>query len=157
MQGYDDRKFRQLVERYSEMSDAELEPIVADAHSLTDVARSALQSEISRRGLSLKLGSNSIVRAETPVPANEESAGTTEAEYRELATIGSFNGLANASLAKGLLESAGIEAFLIGDHIGQLAGAFGSSAYGGIKLQVSVEDVEAAVRLLAETDTQQGR
>jgi hypothetical protein len=61
------------------------------------------------------------------------------------------------SLAKGLLESAGIEAFLIGDHIGQLAGAFGPSAYGGIKLQVSLEDVEAADRLLVETDTQPGR
>ena len=150
MQGYDDEAFRQLMERYCEMSDGELEQLAAEAHSLTDAARSALQREVSRRGLSYKLDSHGGALTETPAPRKNGLARTEEVEYRELATIGRFNDLATASLARGFLESAGIQTFLVDDHVGQLAGAFGSSAYGGIKLQVSVEDVEAAVRLLEQ-------
>jgi hypothetical protein len=148
MPDYDHQELRRLVERFSEMHDGELEAIAADANSLTDLARQALQGEISRRRLAFKLAPDATTKTESNASRIAEHPGITEVEYRELVTIRSFNDLAGASLAKGFLESAGIEAFVIGDYVAQQAGWFGAAAYGGIKLQVSIEDVEAAGRLL---------
>jgi hypothetical protein len=62
-------------------------------------------------------------------------------------TIRQFRDLPEALLAKGSLESAGIEAVLTDDNIVRLDW-FWSNLMGGIKLKVSPEEVEAANEIL---------
>ena len=71
-------------------------------------------------------------------PQKEESLD--EPEFPDLVTIRKFDELLDASLAKGSLESAGIEAFLAGTYtIGHVA---------PVELQVQRSDVEAAKEIL---------
>ena len=122
---------RRLTERYAAMSDGELEKLDERAHSLTEVARQTLERELDRRELA--------VADDTSQPPADELA------VRELVSIRKFRGLAQALLAKGMLESAGIECFLADDNMVRI---FVSTFVGGIRLQVSPGDVEAAVELL---------
>jgi DNA-directed RNA polymerase subunit M/transcription elongation factor TFIIS len=49
------QEWRRLQELYAEMSEDELEMVAQDAYDLTDVAKQALQAEVSRRHLDIKL------------------------------------------------------------------------------------------------------
>jgi hypothetical protein len=124
---------RRLAERYAAMSDGELEKLDERAHSLTEVARQALERELDRRELA--------VVAETPQPP------ANELTVRKLVSIRKFRDLPEALLAKGMLESAGIECFLADDNMVRMDW-FISNFIGGIKLQVSPGEVEAAIELL---------
>jgi len=73
--------------------------------------------------------------------------GIDEPEFRELMTLRQFTGLPEALLAKGSLESAGIECFLADDNYVRMDW-FISNAIGGVKLRVKPEDVEAAEEIL---------
>ena len=68
-------------------------------------------------------------------------------EFRELVTIRVFVDLSEALLAKGSLESAGIECFLIDDNMVRLDW-FMVNVFGGIKLKVAAEDAETAQAFL---------
>lgn len=70
-----------------------------------------------------------------------------DVELRELVTVRTFRDLPAALLAKGSLESAGIETFLADDNMVRLDW-FWSNLMGGIKLQVNQEDAEIANRIL---------
>jgi hypothetical protein len=124
---------QRLAQHYAAMSDGELEKLDERAHSLTEPARQALERELDRRELAM--------RAETPQPPADELA------VRELVSIRKFRDLPEALLAKGMLESAGIECFLADDNMVRMDW-FISNFIGGIKLQVSPSDVEAAIELL---------
>ncbi len=67
----------------------------------------------------------------------------------ELVTIANFRDLPEAMLAKGKLESAGIECFLGDDNMVRMDW-FWSNLIGGVKLRVSETDAEEAIRLLEE-------
>ncbi|MGA9979330.1 MAG: hypothetical protein WBQ08_11955 [Candidatus Sulfotelmatobacter sp.] len=82
-----------------------------------------------------------------PMPPRSEVAFDGEGELRELVTIRTFRDLPEALLAKGSLESAGIEALLADDNIIRLDW-FWSNLMGGIKLQVDQQDAEAANGIL---------
>jgi hypothetical protein len=60
-----------------------------------------------------------------------------------LVTVGRFQDPAEAQMARGMLEAAGIETFLVGENVNQLI----PSAF-RVRLQVRVEDEEAALELL---------
>lgn len=62
-------------------------------------------------------------------------------------TIRQFRDLPEAILARGVLESAGIETFLADDNIVRMDW-FISNLVGGIKLKVRKEDLEAANEVL---------
>ena len=62
----------------------------------------------------------------------------------ELVTIRQFGNLAEALMAKGCLDSAGIESFLADSHMAWMD----SPVVRGMRLQVNPEDAEAAVALL---------
>ena len=67
------------------------------------------------------------------------------AEHTDLVTIRQFGSQSEALLAKGYLESAGIECFLADANIARLEFPL---LIGGMRLQVSPTDAEAARELL---------
>jgi len=147
---------RRLAEFYSHQMDGELEQVARQAYELTDLARAALRAEMSRRGLTAELVELPPVppppRAlpgdpPEPEPPAEVLSLDGELEQRRLVTIRQFRDLPEALLAKGSLESAGIEAVFTDDNIVRLDW-FWSNLMGGIKLKVDPEDVEAANEIL---------
>src|SRR5689334_8617946 len=130
----DPRRERQRLARlYSGMTPEELENVAADGGDLTDAAREALNTEISRRGLAITL--------------NDSPAGPDVLEERNLALLRRFLDLPEALLAKSRLESAGIECFLMDDNMVRLNW---SNLVGGARLFVNREDIDAATVILDE-------
>jgi hypothetical protein len=125
---------RRLAEIYASMVDGELEKIADDGANLSDVARDALAAEISKRKLAVSLPPVAAVDAESPEPP-------------KIVTIRKFLNVPDALLAKGLLESAGIECFLADENLVRLDW-FWSNAIGGVKLWVREEDAPAAISIL---------
>ncbi|MGB7621062.1 MAG: DUF2007 domain-containing protein [Terriglobia bacterium] len=131
-----DPEGKRLTELYSGMTDEELEELAGDLTTLTDEARQALKGEISRRGLS-------FISKDSLQP-------TEDTEVSELVTVRKFRDLMDAVMAKGLLESVGIESFLIDENMVRIDWLI-SNAIGGIKLQVTSADAEAAIAVLDQT------
>src|SRR5258708_37721364 len=85
-----------------------------------------------------------------PIPGDEPDRDELEqesVEQRPLVTIKSCGSLQDALFARGRLDSAEIESFLLNENIVRLDW-FLVNAVGGIKLQVEAEDVETALALL---------
>jgi hypothetical protein len=129
------RERQRLAKTYAGMTDEELQNLARRPESLTEVAWQALDEELDRRDLEL---------LEEEAPENCE-----ELELRELVTIRQFRDLPEALLAKGSLESAGIECFLADENLVRLDW-FISNFIGGIKLNVRAADAENAQKLLNE-------
>jgi Putative prokaryotic signal transducing protein len=124
---------RRLAELYSAMNDGELENIARDPSSLTPAAQSALTTELRRRNLTQGV--------------SQMPEGYDHAEFRNLVTIRKFRDLPEALLAKGGLESAGIESYLADDNMVRI---FVSTFTGGVRLQVQAEEADAAAQILDE-------
>lgn len=124
-----------MQEVYSRMSEEELSKVAADAVSLTPTALETLREEIARRGIDISV--------------NLTPRGIDVAEFQELVTIRKFRDLPEAVMAKGLIESAGIECFLADDNLVRMDW-FISNLIGGVKLQVKLEDVHAANEILQQ-------
>lgn len=122
---------QRLASLYSDMSDAELLKLDEDPSALTNVAQEALRAEMSRRKLA------------EPAPSPAEP----DIEFQKLVTLRQFRDLPEALLAKGALESAGIESFLADDNMVRMDW-FISNLIGGIKIKVKPEDLEAAREIL---------
>jgi hypothetical protein len=129
------RERRRLADNYASMTDGELQRLARNAESLTDPACDALEDEMDRRHLEL---------ADDAPPEPRQ-----DLEIRELVTIRQFRDLPEALLAKGSLESAGIECFLADENLVRLDW-FISNFIGGIKLNVRPTDVANAQKLLDE-------
>ena len=117
------------------MSDGELQKLAQSAESLTELAWDALEDEMERRHLEF---------SEEPVAEPRQ-----ELQVRELVTVRQFRDLPEALLAKGSLESAGIECFLADENLVRLDW-FISNFIGGIKLKVRAPDAATAQKLLDE-------
>ena len=118
---------------YSDMTDGELQQIAADSASLTDVARTAIEGELQRRNLAS--------------PEAQTGSEDYEVEFQDLVTIRRFRGLPEALLAKGSLDSAGIESHLADDNMVRI---FVSTFVDGVRLLVRREDAESARQILDE-------
>jgi len=68
-----------------------------------------------------------------------------ELDIRELVTIRGYRDLHEALLAKGRLESSGVDTFLVDENMVRMA------AIGGVALQVDAVNVEAAKEILEHT------
>ncbi len=123
---------------YAGMSDGELQKIAADADSLTGVARAALRVEMLRRRMDAP-----------PEASNAAVTGKKEPDPPGPVMIGRYQNLPAASLAKSMLDSAGIESFLSDDNLVRMDWLY-SNAVGGIKLLVREEDAETARELLEQ-------
>jgi len=128
----DNRERQRLAENYAAMSDGELMELARNPESLTDAAWDALEDELERRDL------------EAPA---EHVQAAPEIDLRTLVPIRQFRDLPEALLAKGCLESAGIECYLRDDNMVRLDW-FISNFIGGIKLCVRPEEAETARQLL---------
>jgi hypothetical protein len=131
---HDSEKEKQrLEELYAGKANEELEELAASPASLTDEARGALKYELSRRTLDIAL--------------QQATVEMSEAESAKIVTLRQFLTLQEALLAKSLLDSAGIQNYLIDENLIRLDW-FLSNALGGIKLQVRDTDATSAAALL---------
>jgi hypothetical protein len=129
---HSDEEHKRVAGVYSAMCDEELEKLAATGFDLSDEARQALEAEISRRGLNVTLA---------PPP------GIDVYESNDTVTVRKFRDLPEALLAKGSLESAGIQSYLVDDNVIRMDW-FWSNLLGGIKLKVQPEDADAANEIL---------
>jgi hypothetical protein len=123
-----------LAELYASMTEGELRKIAENPKSLTQPAIAALNSEFARRALDIK----------SEIPQPEPVA---HPEIPDLVILRHFRDFPEALLARGGLQSAGIETFFDDENIVRLDW-FISNAVGGIKLLVRPEDVVAANEIL---------
>jgi hypothetical protein len=156
-----ERERQRLTERYAEMPLDKLQKIAADWHELTEIARETLDAEIRRRGSSIpdsvKTAKSPIVPqpvVETPIleePEEDEEPPIAiepdNSSGAKLVMVRSFRDLPEALLAKGSLESAGIQSFLADDNIVRMDW-FWSNLIGGVKLMVSPEEFGEATAIL---------
>src|SRR5258705_9608259 len=112
MTAYSDEVAR-LAALYAGMSDGELPQIAGDSASLTEPAQLAISAELQKRAVAAPGISAS---AENP----EEMSPMDNGDLSGVVTIRQFRDLPEALLAKGSLESAGIECYLIGDNMGRI-------------------------------------
>jgi hypothetical protein len=138
------RERRRLADNYASMTDGELQKLALNAESLTELAWDALEDELDRRHLEFPDDEHS---------EDEHSGAAQEKrrqlEMQELVTVRKFRDLPEALLAKGSLESAGIECFLADENLVRLDW-FISNFIGGIKLNVRPSDEANARKLLDE-------
>lgn len=130
----DSNERRRLADTYAAMTDGELQRLARNPEALTETAWEALEDELDRRDLDL------------PVDPPDADG---RMDFQKLVTIRQFRDLPEALLAKGSLESAGIECFLRDDNLVRLDW-FISNFIGGIKLCVRPEDAQTALQLLDE-------
>jgi hypothetical protein len=119
---------------YSAMSDEELGQIAESGDELSAAAQEAFQVEVTKRGLDLAIAA---------------PRGRDVFEFNRTVTLRQFRDLPEALLAKGSLESAGIQAYLVDDNMIRMDW-FISNLLGGIKLKVRPEDAEAASEILKQ-------
>jgi hypothetical protein len=127
-----DGPVRAFANEYSPMSDAELLSLAASYDSLVGPAQDALRAEFARRGM------------EPPIVEDE---GWDEATSRRLVTVQRYRDVSEAIVARSVVESAGIFCFLRDENLVRLDWQV-SNFIGGLSLQVSPEDAEAAIALL---------
>jgi Putative prokaryotic signal transducing protein len=123
----------ELAQTYRSASDNELLDLALAYGSLTDVAQSALRAEFERRGL------------EPPVIPDEPRLP----EFQKLVTVQQYRDLAEAQVAKGVLDSAGIPCCLRDENTVRLEWVW-SNLLGGVRLQVNEQDLEAARAVLMQ-------
>jgi Putative prokaryotic signal transducing protein len=137
---------RRLSHTYTAMSDAELQQLARAPESLTETAWEVLEDEMDRRGLDTDGDANEDTDEGSH---HDPAADREEIEIRELVTIRQFRDLPEALLAKGSLESAGVECFLADENLVRLDW-FISNFIGGIKLRVKPQDAANAHKILEE-------
>ncbi len=130
-----ERERQRLAQLYASMTDGELRQVAADMLSLTEVAQQALEDELERRSLDSDI-------LDHPAPQ-------VKPEQRPLVTVRQFRDLPEALLAKGMLDSAGIECYLADENMVRLDW-FISNLLGGVKLKVREEDFGTALSVLNE-------
>ena len=123
-----------LEKLYSGMADEELDKLLDAADELSETARAALKAEIERRG-------GHVEYEWEPAPA--------EVEHPNLVAVARFRDLEQATIARGVLQSAGIESFLADENTVRMDW-FWSNMIGNMRLMVREEDAEAATQILGQ-------
>lgn len=124
-----------FADHYRDMSDGELLRLAAQPWTMSDSAWDALEDELDSRGLDL--------------PEPETAPSISVPDKRNLVLLRRFRDIPEALLAKGKLESAGVECFLGDENMVRLDW-FYSNLVGGVKLMVDAEQFAEASRLLNE-------
>jgi hypothetical protein len=136
---------QRLVQLYASLTDGELLKLASEQDELTEVAFLALHEELKRRELDESHITERGVSWDEVTGRRLDSEG--DIDLRKLVPIRQFRDMPDALLAKGLLESAGIECFFGDDNIVRLDW-FISNLVGGVKLLVKPEDAALADEIL---------
>jgi len=128
-----EKERERLVVRYAGKTDTEMEELADVAFSLTEPAKVALRSDLTRRNLQIMI-------REIPelLPVHDDP---------NIVTVRHFRDVPAALLAKSILDSAGIECFLADINLVRLDWLW-SNVIGGVWLFIKEEDVPAAQELL---------
>ncbi|MGH9776783.1 MAG: hypothetical protein ACRD5I_00070 [Candidatus Acidiferrales bacterium] len=132
---------------YAAKDDGELVALAAESDELVDEARKALWSELKHRGLEDEASAAYNNRPAQPLLSLRPTDSIT--------TVGVFTTLAEATLARTRLESAGIPCFLAEEHVVRMDW-FLAQAVGWIKLQVNEADLGPAIELVGEPAAVEG-
>jgi len=124
---------KQFAARYAQMANGELLELALQPWALSEIAWEALEDELDSRHLEL--------------PEPEAPPQIVSLEKRNLIMLRSFRDVPEALLAKGRLDSAGIECLLADDNMVRMDW-FISNLLGGVKLLVDAEDFAQALRIL---------
>jgi hypothetical protein len=124
--------FQDFARTYRAMGDLELLELAQAHESLTDPAKDALRAEFGERKLD--------------PPIIEEASQPAK---RTLVTVNRYRDLSQAIVARSLLESAGVAAYLCDENLVRLEWQI-SNTIGGIRLQVEVAVEAAAKDILAQ-------
>ena len=150
---------QRLTEFYAGQMDGELEEVAAQAYELTELAREVLHAEFSKRGLDpifveqvpiavkQQLGPKPGDPPHAEPPKQEIPPQEGEFELRTMITLRQFRDLPEALLAKGCLDSAGIDSLLLDDNVVRMDWLW-SNLIGGVKLKVEPSDAERATEIL---------
>ena len=133
-----------LARQYAEFSDVALAELAADAGSLTDAARDALRSELTKRSLPVDLAKPDNAQ---PIQQRQISG--------PLVMVKRFRDLPEAQIAESILDSAGIDCFLADENTIRMDWLW-SNLLGGFKLMVRPEDLDAATQLLDHANVSEG-
>ena len=139
-------EWNRLEELYRQLSDDELEAVADDGYELTDLARQALQAEISQRHLDIKL------REAPSVAEDGEPRGNVDPAELDLVVLTPVWDLPEALHIKQVLDDAGIPAYLGPDNVDN-AKAFPATFEGGAEMKVREIDQQRALAALAHADS----
>jgi Putative prokaryotic signal transducing protein len=123
----------ELADSYKQMTESELMYLARSYDSLTESAQNVLRAEFARRHLD-------------PPTIDDE---TRAAAGPNFITIRRYRDLSEAIVARSLLESAGIPAYLRDENLVRLEWQI-SNFVGGIRLQVEQDDEATAAELLSQ-------
>jgi DNA-directed RNA polymerase subunit M/transcription elongation factor TFIIS len=137
-------EWRKLTERYAGMSDDELEAVAGDGWELTDVARQALQGEISSRGLNFRIAAAPA----PPPPEPSEAAGAFDPADLELVVAQQVWDLSEARQVKEILDAAGIPCYWGANNVEDVD-ELGPGFEGGMNVKVRKADQQRAAQALA--------
>lgn len=122
--------------KYKAMSEMELMDLARKYDDLVEAAQAALRAEFAQRGLE-------------PPLIEEEDDSIVDEDDPDLATVGQYRDMAEAFVARAVLDQAGIECFLRDENTVRTDWLL-SNAIGGMRLQVAVADQAAAEQLLSQ-------
>lgn len=126
---------KQFRFHYSGLSDGELLKLASEAWSLNEAAWEALEDELDRRHLE--------------IPEEESALEIRVLDTRSLVVLRRFRDIPEALLAKGKLDTYGIECFLADENMVRMDWLI-SNLLGGVKLLVEPSDFTRASRILNE-------
>ena len=135
---------QRLRAEYSRMLDGELEKIAADFDDLTLPAQSALQDELSRRGISVE---TSTAGGQLDVLNQYMDDSTSVDVQGNLCAVRRFLTLSEAMIAQSKLRSAGIDSLIAEQHM-LTTNPHLLHAIGGARLMVDAEEAAAASEIL---------
>jgi len=145
------QQWRELQENYSAMADEEIEGIALEAYDLTDIARRALQAEISRRQLKISLQLQpATVSDELDSPEPEPEAETeTEEDPAQLIDLQRVWSLDEAKSLKETLDWAGVPVFFGPERVENLA-RLHADFQQGVDVRIRDFDQQRATAALAQ-------
>ena len=145
-----DQEFRLLKENYARMAEEEIAALADEAYDLTEIAREALQAEISERGLDLQLKI-------APVPApSPEPCKTLDIDDSELISFGWAMNAEKLKKAKEKLTAVGTACFIGPDNVMEPEDYKGGFA-DGVNVKIRDVDWQRTLARLAHLERDSGK
>jgi DNA-directed RNA polymerase subunit M/transcription elongation factor TFIIS len=139
------KQWRVLEETYGQMSNEELRDLADGAYELTDIAKQALQAQISSRGLQVALREQPI---DAPDSQETEPTGDFDPAELSLVSVAQVWDAAEARRLMGALHEAGFPAYLGPENL-ENVDDFHSGFENGVEVRVRDVDQQRAFHALS--------